>query len=265
MHFIQKGALERRLFCGYSVVFSAIMMPMSIFSQLTTLLASIAQVVPVPWFVFIGAFIEEVVAPIPSPFVMTLAGSLAAADASTVSYLAILALIGAAGKTIGSVIIYKIADEAEDVIIDKFGRFLGISHKDTEGIGKLLNKGVRDDIVLFLLRAVPIMPTSPVSVVCGLIKLNLRTYIVSTFLGTFIRNAFYLYLGYTGVEALNSLNDSLDSWEKWGYLILFGLMGVAVIWFYSKRGENNGADLFARLWGGEDKEDTHHPVKSKKK
>ena len=207
----------------------------SLIEPLIQLLHAIAERVPLPLFTILGAFIEEVIAPIPSPIVMTLAGSFTAAENLPFVYLLFLAMIGAASKTVGSWLVYFVSDKAEDIIISKFGKFLGVSHSDTEGFGKYLNQGKRDDIVLFLLRAIPIIPTAPVSVVCGLIKVNVRTYLVSTFFGTAVRNMFYLYLGYTSVGTLESINEGLDSWENLGYLILFFLMFGAVIWIYSKR------------------------------
>jgi len=204
------------------------------------LLHKLSETVSLPWFTFIGAMVEEIVAPIPSPIVMTLAGSLAASAQSPWTYLGILALIGSVGKTIGSYIIYVIADKGEDLIMGKFGKYLGVTHKEVEIIGKHLNKGWRDDIVIILLRAVPIMPTAPVSIVCGLIKVNLRSYLTSTFICTLIRNMFYLYLGFTSVGALESLNEGIDSMEKFGYLILLIFIGGALGYIYIHRKKDSG-------------------------
>lgn len=211
-----------------------------ILSPFIDLLHQLSELVPLPVFTFLGAFIEEVIAPIPSPLVMTLAGSMAGSLGRAWTYLLLLALVGSVGKTIGSYIIYVIADKGEDIIMGKFGKYLGVSQKEVETIGKHLNQGWRDDIVLALLRAVPIMPTAPVSIVCGLIKLNLRTYIVSTFVGTLIRNVFYLYLGFTGVEALESLNEGMDSLEKIGYLILLVAIGAGFLFIYKQKKNDSG-------------------------
>lgn len=199
-----------------------------------------AEILPLPWFAFLGALIEEIVAPIPSPFVMTLAGSLAASAGSVVTYLGLIALVGAIGKTLGSYVVYVIADKGEDLVMGKFGKFIGVSSKEVEIIGKHLNKGWQDDVVLFLLRAIPIIPTAPVSLVCGLIKLNLRTYLTSTFLGTFVRNLFYLYLGFTSVNALESLNEGIDSFEKFGYLALLILVAAVMVYIYLQRKKDTG-------------------------
>lgn len=203
-------------------------------------LENLALQVPVTWFTFIGALVEEVIAPIPSPLVMTLAGSIAASQNQPLLFLFLLALIGALGKTIGSFIIYVIADKAEDIVISKFGRMLGVSHDDTEGLGAFFGRGGRDDIAIFLLRAIPIMPTAPVSAIAGIIKLDLKIYLTATFLGLAVRNMLYLYLGYTSVGALESVVDGLDSLEKIGYFVLAVGMGLAILWMYRKRQQGKG-------------------------
>ncbi|MFA4999248.1 MAG: VTT domain-containing protein [Parcubacteria group bacterium] len=197
-----------------------------------------ADVFPLPVFAFLGALIEEIIAPIPSPLVMTLVGSLAAANDAIWIYLGLLAVAGAIGKTAGSFVVYFVADKGENIITKKFGKFLGASHREIEIIGKYLNKGWKDNVALFLLRAVPIMPTAPVSIVCGLIKLNLRTYLVSTFFGVMVRNAFYLYLGYTGIGALESVSGGIGGLEKIGYLAFLILIGVvfAIIYYHRRKG-----------------------------
>ena len=161
-----------------------------------------ATMVPLPWFAIIGSFIEEVIAPIPSALVMTVAGTLAATSAKAWWYIIFLAIIGSVSKTVGSWLVYVLSDKAEDVLIRKIGWIFGLSHQNVENAGKYFNKGLRDDVVLFLLRAIPFMPTAPVSIGSGIIKINIRTFLVSTFFGNIVRNLFYLYVGYTGVNIL---------------------------------------------------------------
>ncbi len=212
-------------------------------------LEALAQQIPVQWFVFIGAIVEEIIAPIPSPVVMMLAGSIAASQGSPLYFILFLAVIGAFSKTLGSLLIYFIADKAEDLIINKFGRFLGVSHSDTEGLGKYLGEGKRDDLAIFLMRAIPVIPTAPVSVIAGLIKINIKTYAISTFLGLIVRNTIYLYLGYTSLGALESLIEGFDSLEKVGYLILAAIAGVALLWMYRKRQQGSSLHMIDKILG----------------
>jgi membrane protein DedA with SNARE-associated domain len=208
-------------------------------------LNSLATVVPLPWFTFLGSFIEEIIAPIPSPLVMTLAGSLAATGNNPWTYLGLMAFVGAIGKTLASSVLYVAADKGEDLILNKFGKFFGVSHKQVESIGNKLNKGWRDDVLIIILRAVPIIPSAPVSIICGLIKLNLRTYITSTFIGTTIRNLFYLGLGYTGVNATESIILQMENYEVVGYIILaFLLLGGFAYFYYQKNKDSIISKLF---------------------
>ncbi|NCS97910.1 MAG: hypothetical protein GW762_04955 [Candidatus Pacebacteria bacterium] len=198
-------------------------------------LESLAQHIPVTWFVFIGSLVEEVVAPIPSPLVMMLAGSISAKQGSPLLFLGLLAMIGSVSKTIGGAVMYVIADKAEDVLIDSFGKLIGVSHSDTEGLGKFFGKGKRDDIAIFLMRAIPIIPTTAVSVIAGIIRIPFKTFILSTFLGLMVRNLIYLYIGYTGIDALQTFSEDFNSLEKIGYSILAISGGLALVWMYRKR------------------------------
>ncbi|NBO17531.1 MAG: hypothetical protein EBV07_01430 [Proteobacteria bacterium] len=69
-----------------------------IINLLIQYLKEISSTLPLPVFTFIGALLEEIIAPIPSPIVMTLAGSLAAAANFSYLYLLLLALTGSFGK-----------------------------------------------------------------------------------------------------------------------------------------------------------------------
>lgn len=198
---------------------------MSVVQQLTDQMTSYANMVPLEFFIFLGAMIEEIIAPIPSPIVMTIGGTLARAQGQPLFYLLVLALIGAIGKTLGCYILYIISDKLEDVVVGKFGKFFGLSHKEIESLGKHFNGGPRDDIIIFFARAIPIVPTAPVSIICGVIKVKLRTYLVSSFLGTLFRNMFYLYLGYAGLASYENVMGHFESIEK----IVTVTLGLALI------------------------------------
>ncbi|MBP9670102.1 VTT domain-containing protein [Candidatus Woesebacteria bacterium] len=210
-----------------------------LFTPIIEYLHTFSQTVPLPIFVTVGAAIEEIIAPIPSPLVMTLAGSLSAASGSHWLTLVYLAVIGSLAKTVASYVVYVVSDKAEDLVLGKFGKFVGVSHKDVEKIGNQLSGGWKDDLVMLALRAIPIIPTAPVSIISGLLKIKLTTFFWTTAVGYAIRNYFYLYLGATSVGALESLNEGLGSVEKIGYLIIFVLLMALAIFFYKQRQDDN--------------------------
>ena len=183
------------------------------FTHLEEILLSFAHSLPLEAFVLIASFVEEVVAPIPSPTVMVLAGSFARVQEYMMPALIVLALIGAVGKTIGAIVVYYITDKAEDVVMNKFGKFFGVTHEDVEKLGKKLGNGFRDYILLTTLRALPFMPSVVVSVGSGLLKVPIKLFIISTFLGTIIRDGFYLYAGYVGATALFAIINQSSSLE----------------------------------------------------
>ena len=175
-------------------------------------LSSFSSTVPLPIFVIIGAIAEEIVAIIPSPFVPLTAGSMAISQHKTVYYLLFLALIASIAKVIASSLMFWLADKLEDVITKgKLGKFLGLESDDIERYGKMFSKGKKDDILLIILRALPFVPTLPVTLVAGLIKMNFKSFFVSTLIGLFFRNVFYLLAAFYGLQQFQGLMDSFDT------------------------------------------------------
>lgn len=187
---------------------------MSFITQLTEMLTRVSTQLPLEMFVILGSFVEEIIAPLPSPLVMTLAGGLAEAQEYHLLAIVLLALLGAAVKTFGSYIYYILADKAEDLLIGTFGKFFGISHNEVESLGKHFSGGRKDEILIFLFRAIPVLPTSPVSVMAGLIKLPLKGFLLTTFLGLLIRNLIFLYIGYVGLASYQNILHRLESVES---------------------------------------------------
>lgn len=216
---------------------------MHIFTTATEYLEALSLLVPVEFFTFIGALIEEIIAPIPSPIIMTLAGSIASSQDKTVVFLLWLALIGAIGKIIGSVVLYVVSDKAEDFILGKFGRFLGITHAEVESWGRHFSKGSTETFLLFLSRAIPIVPTAPISVIAGLLKLNFKKYILASFVGYLIRNIIYLYFGYVGHESYQNVLSGLDSLESLVQIVMVVVLGSVIAWMYYKRSKVDALEV----------------------
>lgn len=211
------------------------------FDSITNSLLAWAQQVPIEIFTFAGSFIEEVLAPIPSPIVMTVTGSIAAAQEKPMLYLLVLSLIGAAGKTAGALLVYWIADKAEDILVGRFGKLIGVTHAEIEALGKRFKGDWKDIFLLVFLRALPIMPSVVVSVTSGVVRIRLQLYIISTFLGTIIRDFFYLYVGFTGIEVLQHLIEGFDSIESIVEAVVALFIVIVIGWIYWKRRIKKGA------------------------
>jgi membrane protein DedA with SNARE-associated domain len=108
------------------------------FERLDQLIVWLSDRIPLELFTFIGSFLEDVLAPIPSPLVTTTAGTIAFAQGYLFIGLFWLALIAAAGKTLGCIVIYIITDKAEDFFMTRLGPRLGVTHKEIENLGETI-------------------------------------------------------------------------------------------------------------------------------
>ena len=178
--------------------------------------------IPIELIVFFGSIIEEIFPPLPSPLLLIISKIVTYNQKFSVLYILLLTSIAVFGKTIGSFFIYFLADKTEDLIIGRFGKWFNVSHKNVENIGRRFSGSWKDIFILIFLRAIPIIPTTPLSFVCGIIKLNIRTFIISAFIGSFIRIFLLLYLG---VVAYHNAKEALL------VFIIVCLIG----WFYYKR------------------------------
>lgn len=206
------------------------------FESLEIFLISLAEHIHLAIFSPLISFLEEIVPPIPSPSVMIVTGSLAKIQGYFMVGLLILTLLGALGKTFGAIITYFIADKVEDLLAGKMKSWIGISHEQVESFGKHLGWGIRDYVVLIFLRALPVIPSSVLSVGCGLLKINFKLFIISTFFGSLIRNFIFIYLGYTGTEIFISLfKDTTNSIESFIKLFMVIVIIILLIFLYFYR------------------------------
>lgn len=205
------------------------------FDSISASLISLSSSMSVEAFTFFGSFVEEVVAPIPSPIVMTAAGALAKSHGHDFAYLFVLSGIGAAGKTLGAVLVYAASYYVGVFFVDRFGRYFGVKHADIEKLRDKLDGGVKDLAMVTFLRALPIMSSAVVSVGCGVLRIGFLTYVIATIVGTIVRDFFYLYVGYSGVAAYHALVDGLDGVESAIQIVIGVLVVVLLGWLYWRR------------------------------
>ena len=82
------------------------------------------------------------------------------------------------------------------------------------------------------------MSSAVVSVVCGVLKVNVRTYILYTFLGSIFRNLVFLYIGFVGLESYHSLMTGIDKGETVIQIIIAAVFVILIGWGYIKRKKN---------------------------
>lgn len=200
-----------------------------------TWLEGIAQSVPLPLFVLIGGIVEEIIAPLPSPLVSALSGGIVKAQGLGIPYLLWICALATFAKTIGAWIFYVIGDKLEDVAVPRLGKYIGVSHKDLEYFGKYFKGTWKDKVVLLVIRSIPVMPSTPVSLLCGILKIDNKTFLFATYVGFYIRNLCFMILGYTGLAAAESLMGGIESAEKALQILIVAAGFVVIAWLYLRR------------------------------
>lgn len=171
----------------------------------------LGAVLPIEWFVFFGSFLDEIFPPIPSPLVMMVAvASLTSQHAGWFVYFAIAA-VAAVGKTVASLLLYWVGNKGETIVVSKYGKWLRVSHEQIAQMSAHINRSWKDDVLLFVSRMLPILPTTIVSIVCGIFKTNYKHFFWLTLVGMFIRNLVMMVLVIYGAQELQQLTDLLRS------------------------------------------------------
>ena len=196
--------------------------------------------IPVLWFAFFGSIVEEIISPIPSPLIMTTVGSSLAARDGAIWHLAVGSIfLATLGKVLGYWVIYILSDRIEDVVMRRLGKKIGVTHEQIESVGKLFSRTWRDDVFVFIVRFLPIMPSAPITVTAGVLKLPVVRFMTASFLGTWMRNTMYLAVGYVGIEAFTGLVSGYES-SKVYLQIALGLFLVSIILWAVRQRRRNG-------------------------
>ena len=201
-------------------------------------LRTFSNAVPIEVFASLGSLIEEIVAPIPSPLVMFLAGTIIEAQSKGFFVLLYVSLISAFFKTLAQWGFYYLADKTEDIATSRLGKFIGISNNMIEKIGGNFKGGFRDEIIVILGRALPILPSAVISVGAGFIQLNLTVFLRGSVIGNYIRSVFFGAIGFYGIASYESFNSGFSTVEDFlriGFLIIAALIALFVLY---KRRQN---------------------------
>ena len=205
------------------------------FSQIEAVMLSFIHTLPLEVFVFIASFIEEVIAPVPSSAVLLLTGSFAAIQERPLLALIPLAIIAAIGKTIGAILVYYFSDKIGGAVLTKFGGFFKVSREEITEFGQKINGSTKDYLLLILFRALPIVPSSVVSIGCGLLKIPPRLFIITTVIGTIIRDGIFIYIGYEGTQLLSAIATNSTTIESLVQTLVLASIVGALGYLYYKR------------------------------
>lgn len=207
-------------------------------AALETFILSFINYVPLEVFVLVASFLEEVVAPVPSASVLLVTGAFAAVEGRSPLALVPLVLLAALGKTVGSIGVYYAARALGHTMIVRYGRWFGVTEKRVRAFGERFTQSTRSFWLLTLLRALPIVPSALVSIGGGALRIHFPLFLAATLVGTIVRDTFFIYVGFAGVDFWQKWaahSTSIESYVQLGLLAALVMVGVRFYWKAKKK------------------------------
>lgn len=189
--------------------------------------------------VFLGSIVEEIIAPIPSTAVILFGGFfLIPADATWLEAMRDIVwkvmLPASLGMSLGSLFPYYLARAGEEVAIKRFGKFLGVDPKMLEKAQKYFEGHKSDELLLFGVRAVPVIPSVVIGVFCGLVKIPVREFLIYSFLGSLVRTFILGMVGWGAGSAYNAYADKIGHVEDIVLYLCIAAFAAAGTWMLVK-------------------------------
>ena len=165
-------------------------------------------------------FVENVVPPIPSEYIMPLAGFLVAEG--RLSLVGII-LAGTLGSTLGALPLYylgwKLGEERLKRFAGRYGRWLALSPEDVERANQWFDR--HGATAVFFCRLVPGV-RSIISIPAGVNRMNMPSFLLFTTLGAAVWTSVLAYAGYL-------LGSNFHEVEKYFDPITYIVLGTIIV------------------------------------
>ena len=190
--------------------------------------------------VFLGGIVEEIIVPIPSPLISMGAGYFLiepnlALGKALLKIVSLVSLPFSLGATFGSLLAYGISFLGGKPLIERIGKFFDLSWKEIEKAEKRFTKGKKDEFLIFILRAIPVVPVSLISATCGFLRIPLGEFLLFTLLGIVVHSFILAFLGWQVGELYHNLAYGLDRVENIVSIIFLSLAAAFLGLLYLKR------------------------------
>jgi len=176
------------------------------------------------WGVFAAGIIEQIIIPIPSPIVPMGGGFFLVTKEAFFWFvfkdiILKVAIPFSLGSTLGATMAFLIAYRGAFWLINRFENFFGFNWNDIQNLKKKFFKGKpTDELIIFTLMAIPVVPSVLVSATCGAIQIPLPEFYLYTFLGLATRGIILGFLGWLFGETYLSAAQGFNKAEN---IVLF--------------------------------------------
>lgn len=201
------------------------------FSEIISSIESFIMI-NVSWTVFLGCILEQIIVPIPaslivvsSTFIILKGTSFSIAALGTL--IVKIVIPASLGITLGSFVYYTLAYKLGTPFIERTSKYLGVSVEDVKDVEKRFKESRYDDIFMFLARCFPVIPSIAINLFCGLIRYDLKKYIITTFMGSAVQILGWGLLAWFFGNIYVVLEDKIS----YGGNIVTGIIVLAVVCF----------------------------------
>ena len=168
--------------------------------------------------------IESACIPLPSEVILPFSGYLVAAGTFNIW---IVALMGAIGCVLGSIVAYYAGAWGGRVWIEKYGKYILISHHDLDMADRWFSK--YGDMTVFAARLLPVIRTF-IAFPAGVARMRMSTFIAYTFIGSYIWSWALTWVGMKMGENWQSLKIYFHKFDA-----IIGVFLIAGAVWYVRR------------------------------
>lgn len=155
---------------------------------------------------FFLSFLNEIIAIF--PYAVVLSGQLLFLDEPlTLALLAKLfvfvAIPVSIGSSLGTLPVYAITYYGGKPAIEKLEKYLRFSWRDVEKISNRFKGAWYDEVIFLLLRSIPLLPSLPINVAVGILRMRFWPYFLLTVIGFTVRMMLTLLVVGVGAHGLS--------------------------------------------------------------
>lgn len=184
------------------------------------------------WGVVLLMAIESANIPLPSEIIMPFSGFLVAEGNMN---LWLVGLAGAIGCVLGSILSYWLGAWGGRPLIEKYGKYILISHHDLDLADNWFKK--YGEITVFVGRLLPVVRTF-ISFPAGISKMNFTKFIIYSFLGSL---PWCIFLAWLGVKLGENWENLRSYFHGFDWVIL-GLIIIGLVWYVARHIKNSKSE-----------------------
>lgn len=188
---------------------------------MTEILNSILAMVKThgPLSMFIGGIVEQIIVPIPSPIITMSGGVFLVSKQGNFfnilwQIITRVSLPYSIGAVIGTGLVFFIAYFGGRPLLDKFGKYIGISWKLIEKVRADFQKTIADELFILIAVIIPVVPVSLISAFSGGFRFKPAKFFPIMFLALIIRAIILGFIGFNLGEAFTGLAHGMDDLES---------------------------------------------------